>query len=148
MVPGKNRIYCHNSGKSKMLFEDEKKANLFIKFNAEEIKEKSGYAPVISYFCIACNGWHITSQIKHPNYKSTTEKVLEHFSMVDEGLNKLEELEKERLSEFLKHHVKITNQISYFEKAIQSCDAKKRRELLKRIFKNLKLTSVRCKKQS
>ena len=62
--------------------------------------------------------------------------------MVDEGLNKLEELEKERLSEFLKHHVKLTNQISYFEKAIQSCNAKKRRELLKRIFKNLKLTKT------
>jgi hypothetical protein len=140
MVPTKNRVYCHNSGKTKMLFEDEKKAKLFLKFNTEEIKSKSGHSPVVSYFCIVCGGWHVTSQVKHPNYKSTTEKVLERYSKVGEGLTGLEELEKEEQAEFLKHQVKITNQITNFEKAIQTCDAKVRRQLLKRIFKNLEFT--------
>ena len=44
-----------------MLFETEKKANLFIQFNKEEILEESGYSPQRSYFCIFCSGWHVTS---------------------------------------------------------------------------------------
>ena len=140
MVPTKNRVYCHNSGKTKILFEEEKKANLFLKFNAEEIKSKSGHSPVCSYFCIACNGWHVTSQVNPPEYKSTTEKVLERYSKVSQGLEELKELEKQQHYEFLKHQVKIKYQIANFEKVIETCDAKKRRELLNRIFKNLKIT--------
>lgn len=44
-----------------MLFETEKKADLFIQFNKEEILEESGYSPQRSYFCIFCSGWHVTS---------------------------------------------------------------------------------------
>jgi len=140
MVPTKNRVYCHNSGKPKMLFEDEKKANLFLKFNTEEIQSKAGHSPVCSYFCIACNGWHVSSQVKPPEYKSTTEKILDDYSIVSQGLTELDALEKKQLADFLTIQVKISNQISHFETAIESCDAKRRSKLLIRIFKKLELT--------
>ncbi|MCQ2286988.1 MAG: hypothetical protein MJZ76_08985 [Bacteroidales bacterium] len=43
-----------------MLFETKSKADSFIRFNAEEIRKKNGYAPIRSYYCYACLGWHLT----------------------------------------------------------------------------------------
>lgn len=60
MKPSKNKVFCYDCGRIKMLFESEKKANTFIKFNSEEIEDSNGFAPVRSYFCAACNGWHVT----------------------------------------------------------------------------------------
>lgn len=62
MKPTKNRYYCAESGRTKMLFETEKKANAFIKFNSEEIEEITGFAPKRSYYCDSCGGWHLTSK--------------------------------------------------------------------------------------
>jgi len=45
-----------------MLFETEKKAETFIKFNSDEIAEETGYKPERSYFCTYCGGWHITKE--------------------------------------------------------------------------------------
>lgn len=61
MKPTKNKIFCRNCDRYKMLFETEKKANYFIKFNQEEIQEEAGYSPQRSYFCLFCGGWHVTS---------------------------------------------------------------------------------------
>ena len=56
----KNRIYCQACGRSKLLFETEKKALLFIKFNANEILEENEVAPTRAYYCESCMGWHVT----------------------------------------------------------------------------------------
>lgn len=56
----KNRVYCIAGGRSKMLFETEKKALTFIKFNKDEIEEETGYAPIRAYYCDVCFGWHVT----------------------------------------------------------------------------------------
>lgn len=56
----KNRIYCNACGRSKMLFETEKKALLFIKFNSEEILEDNEITPTRAYYCESCMGWHVT----------------------------------------------------------------------------------------
>jgi hypothetical protein len=58
-----------------MLFETEKKAETFIKFNSEEIEAETGFKPERSYFCIACNGWHITHQKEILNIPSRTERI-------------------------------------------------------------------------
>ena len=42
-----------------MLFEEEKKALNFLKFNSGDYDDK---APVRAYYCNACMGWHITSK--------------------------------------------------------------------------------------
>lgn len=44
-----------------MLFESEQAANRFMEFNAEEIQEENGKAPVRAYYCDMCLGWHLTS---------------------------------------------------------------------------------------
>lgn len=44
-----------------MLFESQSKADNFIKFNHDEIAEKTGRAPSRSYYCSFCCGWHLTS---------------------------------------------------------------------------------------
>ena len=44
MKPSK-RIYCRECGRSKLLFETEKKALTFIKFNADEIEAETGRKP-------------------------------------------------------------------------------------------------------
>lgn len=62
MKPIKNRFHCIYSGRVKMLFKTEKKANNFMKFNNDTIESENGYKPVRAYFCICCNGWHLTSK--------------------------------------------------------------------------------------
>lgn len=61
MKPSRNRIYCKELGRAKMLFPSEKKANNFIRFNADEIIKETGKAPVRCYYCNSCAGWHVTS---------------------------------------------------------------------------------------
>lgn len=63
MKPTKNRVHCPYCDKPKMLFETGKKAANFIKFNAQEILEENGYAPVRAYWCSGCGGWHVTSHM-------------------------------------------------------------------------------------
>ncbi len=84
MKPTKNRIYCRDCGRVKMLFESEKAANTFMKFNSEEIAELNGHAPIQSYFCIACNGWHVTSHPEEKYAVSRTERVLDSYKVFKE----------------------------------------------------------------
>ena len=80
MAKPKNRIYCYECGRSKIVFESEKKALNFIKFNADIIEEENCYRPVRAYYCQCCNGWHVTSRFKTGNTKKTfTEKVIDAF---------------------------------------------------------------------
>ena len=44
-----------------MLFEEKKNADNFIHFNKDTILEESAKAPVRSYYCVFCSGWHVTS---------------------------------------------------------------------------------------
>ena len=84
MKPSKNRVFCKDCGRSKMLFETEKKANTFIKFNSEEIEQWSGYKPERAYFCTYCGGWHVTSQKENLNVKSRTERILDLYNEENE----------------------------------------------------------------
>ena len=83
MKPTKNHYYCVGSRRSKMLFETKSKADNFIKYNREGILEENGRAPVRSYYCSFCGGYHVTS------IRST---------LVGE---KLDELDKQRLESLL-----------------------------------------------
>ncbi|MDI9862705.1 hypothetical protein QM480_00110 [Flectobacillus sp. DC10W] len=76
-----------------MLFDTEKKADNFIAFNQEEIRNEAGYAPQRSYFCLFCGGWHITS-IKEDIGKSKNEELLE--KLLIEKANKKEKTPYEK----------------------------------------------------
>ena len=79
MKPTKNRVFCKDSGRLKMVFETEKKANTFIKFNSAEIEAESGFGPSRSYYCLYCNGWHVTSKKAKAGADSPTEIVLDQY---------------------------------------------------------------------
>lgn len=78
MKPTKNKVFCKDCGKTKMLFETQKKADNFIKFNQEEILTDAGFAPQRSYFCVFCGGWH-TTHLKEEFGKSKKEIILENY---------------------------------------------------------------------
>ena len=93
MKPSKNKVFCYDCGRNKMLFENEKKANTFLKFNADIIEKESGKKPKRSYFCQSCCGWHITSQEDKPNRISRTEKVINLYNKAKEEEMKSEKEE-------------------------------------------------------
>lgn len=70
MKPKKNRIYCNACGGVRILFPTKKKADNFIRFNADEIMDETGKAPVRSYYCKLCGGWHVTSSSNRDYYEA------------------------------------------------------------------------------
>jgi hypothetical protein len=81
MKPTKNKVFCKNCDRTKILFETEKKAENFIKFNKEEIEAEAGYSPQRSYYCLFCGGWHTTS-LKENRGASKKEKMFEQLMQV------------------------------------------------------------------
>ena len=59
MKQNKNTVFCYGCHKHKMLFESQAKAENFIKYNGDGILEENGKAPVRSYYCKICGGWHV-----------------------------------------------------------------------------------------
>ena len=57
----KNRVFCPDCGRQKMLFETERKAQDFLRWNSEKIHNGTLLHP---YYCNACCGWHI-SHVEH-----------------------------------------------------------------------------------
>lgn len=64
MKPIKNRFFCIECQRPKILFESKSKAINFIKYNSNEIKEDNGVAPIRTYLCKSCGGWHVTSSTR------------------------------------------------------------------------------------
>ncbi len=64
MKPKKNHVFCPLCYKHKMQYATEEEANRFLMYNSEEIRKECDRAPIRSYFCRACNCWHVTSKPK------------------------------------------------------------------------------------
>lgn len=82
MKPTKNRFFCRACGKAKMLFETERQALNYIRFNSEEVTEENGHAPVRAYYCNVCMGWHVTSNRNEEHFmgwKSKAEMAVDSF---------------------------------------------------------------------
>lgn len=69
VIKPNNRVFCVDCNRLKLLFDSEKKARTFIRFNAEEISRDSGRAPQRIYYCECCGGWHVTSMRNIPIVK-------------------------------------------------------------------------------
>lgn len=93
MKPTKNKVFCKDCERTKMLFETKKKAENFIKFNNTEIEKESGYSPQRTYYCIFCAGWHLTS-IKDKIGISKKEQLLEQFLIAKENKQDLSPITK------------------------------------------------------
>jgi hypothetical protein len=123
MKPTKNRVYCKDCGKSKMLFETEKKAETFMKFNSGEIEEESGYKPERCYFCTYCGGWHVTSRKEYLAIKSRTEKVLDLYeqgkqktALAQAELTLIQTEKREELKESLEEIEKYISILEFSER--------------------------------
>lgn len=75
----KNRIYCRECGRQKLVFESEKKAMTFIKFNGDEILKESGRKPVRAYYCECCGGYHVTSNENINQRYDRTNHIIEVY---------------------------------------------------------------------
>ena len=62
-----HRIMCPDCGKQKMLFETERKAQDFLRWNSDEIPGGESLRP---YYCKACCGWHLTHVRHREEYDS------------------------------------------------------------------------------
>ena len=67
-----------------MVFESQAKADNFIRYNKEEIEEENGRAPVRSYYCKLCGGWHVTSKMSEAVMFSSDKRDERIMAEVDE----------------------------------------------------------------
>ncbi len=74
--PSKKRIFCPDCGKSKILFETEKEAQTFIKFNSEEIENGEKLRP---YYCPACCGYHVSHKKHYRGFDTRTDEMIEDY---------------------------------------------------------------------
>ena len=101
MKPTRNRVFCLECGRSKMLFETEKKALLFMKYNNEEIAAENDVVPTRAYFCESCGGGHLTPLATVLDIPSKTERVIDRMHAVKER-EKAEKLQRKRRLETIK----------------------------------------------
>lgn len=78
----KHRVMCPGCGREKMVFETEKKAQTFLKFNMDEINP-DGTREMRVYWCEACGGYHISSH-KKPTVNKV-EKLIKAYRQATEG---------------------------------------------------------------
>ena len=98
MRPTKNRVYCYGSQRSKMLFESKAKADNFIAYNSEGILEENGKAPVRSYYCELCGGYHVTSNpstVVGERLNQRDQKMVEQISNYKKGAEDYKLMHKE-----------------------------------------------------
>ena len=80
MKPNKNKPICADCGKPKMVFETEKKAQNFIKYNGNDIlKENQTINDIRVYYCPSCCAYHISTKPFKENYNYRTEKLIESY---------------------------------------------------------------------
>lgn len=72
------RVMCPDCGRAKMLFETEKKALDFLKWNGKDIYVPEG-RELRPYYCPSCCGYHITSKPHKASYDDRTTHLLEAY---------------------------------------------------------------------
>lgn len=66
------RVYCKEAGKKKFLFVTEAEAIDFMTRYSNAMIKCNGHAPIRSYECKYCNGYHVTSQpLTQDRYRSS-----------------------------------------------------------------------------
>ena len=83
MKPTKSRVMCPDCRRQKMLFETEKEAKTFLKFN-EEAVNPDGTREMRIYYCPACCGYHISSH-KFVGDNRRTDRMIEKYREETDG---------------------------------------------------------------
>jgi len=146
MKPTKNRVFCKECGRVKMLFETEKKAQLFMKFNNEEIAAENGHAPTRAYFCESCGGWHLTHIAEAPQGPSRTEKVIEQMIEHQNTTREIMRTQHEKVKAAQKENEDyVTSQLSEIDKLIEDKEYSSALELLDALLEMSKTKFIRPK---
>lgn len=72
--PQKNRFMCPTAKKMKQLYQTEKEAETFIKFNRDKLVY--GGLELRAYPCRSCAGWHVSSKPYKKYYDNITERLI------------------------------------------------------------------------
>lgn len=81
---------CPDCGRPKMLFETERKANDFIRWNGDEIDTHGGQ--LRAYYCPSCCGWHISHYRYHESYGHRTENLIGAYERTKKSMDKIDRL--------------------------------------------------------
>ncbi len=73
----KNRVFCPDCGRPKMLFKTEKEALGFIKWNGDDID--TGGGKLRPYYCAGCCGYHITSHEHNTKFDGRLNRMIERY---------------------------------------------------------------------
>lgn len=90
----KNRVFCPDCGRQKMLFETERKAQDFIRWNSDGMQNGELLHP---YYCKACCGWHISHVAHKEEYDSRMDDRISMYRESKSGQKwqrKIERLKK------------------------------------------------------
>lgn len=127
----KNRVMCPDSMKQKMLFESERKANDFIKWNGGEIDTHGGV--LRAYYCPACCGWHISSRRYNKDYETRTDRLINAYNKSIKTTNK----KIDRLIHSIDYENEARKVFADLPAKIQLCDSRNvLRKYLTEYFKN------------
>lgn len=74
-----------------MLFETERKANGFIRWNGDELHVPEG-CELRAYYCPSCCGWHISHQRHKEHYDRQTDNLINAFERSRTSVSKLDRL--------------------------------------------------------
>lgn len=126
--------------KSKFVFESESKANNFMRYNQDDIREgnSEGKFPVRSYYCKYCCGWHVTSrgyeQFILTNSKDDEEKSIE-ITNHNESVQDKEQKQYEEIGLFYNG---VNAELDEIELMIRKLDFSKAEQQLN-VLKNFKM---------
>lgn len=99
----KNRVMCPDCGKQKMLFETEKKAENFIKWNGDKLD--TTHNMLRAYYCPACCGWHISHKCYRESYDTHTDNMIQAYREQKKSLTKIDKIVRSK--EFEAHMLQI-----------------------------------------
>ena len=103
----KHRVFCPSANRQKLLFETERKALNFIRYNGDVIEKESGYRPIRAYYCTCCGGYHTTSQ----RHNTLTEQQLD--AIVERGESDSVELKLSAIARNTERRVEEVTKISF-----------------------------------
>jgi hypothetical protein len=128
MKPSRNQVFCPSCRHNKLLFQSKQKADRFIQFNRDEILEETGKAPVRSYYCRLCCGWHVTSNEDDEVGRNLDRRDNKVIRKIDE------DRDQSKLAASIKESrgPEISSYLDNVERALLGCDASFAEKVLKR----------------
>lgn len=87
----KNRVMCPDCGKQKMVFETERKARDFLRWNGDDIRGGELLRP---YYCKACCGWHLSHVAHREEYDNRMDERINTYRESKSGQEWQRKLER------------------------------------------------------